>query len=150
MDALRWLLATLHLLALAIGFGAVWARARALRQRLDETGLRAVFIADGLWGLAALLWLVTGLWRAFGGVEKGTQYYLSNPVFHLKLTLFVVIFLLELPPMVGLIRWRIARQRGTPVDTARAPRYAKISSIQGVLLVLMVCAATAIARGFRF
>ena len=62
----RWLLAAIHLLALGIGLGAVWVRARALRGSPDESALRRALTADGVWGLAALLWLSTGLWRLFG------------------------------------------------------------------------------------
>jgi putative membrane protein len=60
----RWFLAALHLLALGFGLGAVWARARGLRGELEETGLRRVFYADPWWGIAALLWIATGLVRA--------------------------------------------------------------------------------------
>src|SRR5688500_1543073 len=73
---LRWLLAAFHLLALGIGLGAVVTRAFALRSPFSASRLPSVFLADTLWGLAALLWFGTGLWRAFGGVEKGTAYYL--------------------------------------------------------------------------
>lgn len=50
---LRWLVASLHLIALPIGFGAVVVRGAALRGRLDKSGLDRVFRADTLWGLAA-------------------------------------------------------------------------------------------------
>jgi len=43
---IRWLLAALHLLALGIGLGAVWARGRALQADLDVSGLRRVVYAD--------------------------------------------------------------------------------------------------------
>ena len=33
----RWLLAAVHLLALGVGLGAVWARGRALAGELDTT-----------------------------------------------------------------------------------------------------------------
>ena len=66
----RWLAASFHLLALGIGLGAVWCRGRALRGPLDQPGLRRVFMADGAWGIAALLWLGTGLWRLLAGMEK--------------------------------------------------------------------------------
>src|SRR6266511_1832568 len=52
---IRWLLAALHLLALGIGLGAVWARGRALRDALDASGLRRAFHADAWWGIAAVL-----------------------------------------------------------------------------------------------
>jgi hypothetical protein len=43
---LRWLFAALHLLALGVGLGTVWARERALRGELDQAGLLRVFSAD--------------------------------------------------------------------------------------------------------
>jgi hypothetical protein len=45
----RWLFAALHLLALGIGLGAVWARGRGLQGELDETGLQRVFYTDTWW-----------------------------------------------------------------------------------------------------
>lgn len=68
-----WVLASVHLLALGIGLGAVFTRARSLQTVRQRPRLRTIFLADAFWGLAAILWLGTGLWRAFGGVEKGTQ-----------------------------------------------------------------------------
>ena len=62
---LRLLVAWLHLLALPIGLGAVWARSRALRVVRSSADLPRVFSADSVWGIAAALWLVTGLMRVF-------------------------------------------------------------------------------------
>lgn len=68
---IRWLFAALHLLALGIGLGAVWTRGRALRGELNTAGLLRVLAADTWWGIAALVWVATGLVRAFAGLEKG-------------------------------------------------------------------------------
>ncbi len=65
------LVSALHLLALALGLPGMVLRGRALRGPLDAAGLGRRFAADSAWGLAALLWLGTSLWRAFGGLEKG-------------------------------------------------------------------------------
>ena len=144
----RWLFAAVHLLALGIGLGAVWARGRALRQPLDDAGLRRVFAADTWWGIAALLWIGTGLVRAFGGLEKGSDYYLHNHLFWAKMALLGLILLLELGPMVALVRWRVAiAQRRSP-DTRAAAAFARISTVQALLVVLMVLAATGMARGY--
>ena len=147
---LRWLLASLHLLALPIGLAAVWTRGRALRAVRHSDGLNDVFRADNAWGLAAVLWLATGLWRLLGATEKATSYYLHDRVFYTKVALFLLILLLELAPMATLIRWRIALRRGAPVDTSRAPAFARISQIQAALVLLMVFLATALARGFFY
>jgi len=143
-----WLVAAVHLLALPLGMAAVWARALALSGPLDAAGLRRVFVADNLWGLAAALWLGTGIWRAFGGIEKGALYYMGNPVFHLKMGLFLLVLALEIWPMVTLIRWRIRTGRGLAVDTGRARLFARLSQVEAAVVVAIVLAATALARGF--
>jgi putative membrane protein len=144
---LRAVIAALHLLALGIGLGAIVARARALRAPLDASRLSGVFLADTLWGLAALLWITTGLWRAFGGLEKGSAFYLGSTAFWVKMTLLGLILLLEVWPMVTLIRWRIAHARGGLVDLHPAPALMRISVAQTILVVAMVFVATAMARG---
>jgi len=143
----RWLAASLHLLALGIGLGAVWGRGRALRAPLDAGALRQVFFTDSVWGIAALLWIGTGLWRLLGGLEKGTGYYLQNRLFLVKMALLALVLLLEIRPMIALIRWRVTVSRGETPDTRNASLFARISFLQAGLVVLMVFAATAMARG---
>jgi len=145
---IRWLVAAVHLLALGIGLGSVWARGRALRQAPDVGAIRRALAADAAWGIAALLWVSTGLWRAFGGLEKGSAYYLANHVFWGKMALFLVITAMEIPMAVALGRWRTRLKRGEAVDTARAGTFATLSTVQAALVVAMVFAATAMARGF--
>lgn len=144
---LRLVLAGLHLLALGIGLGAVWARGRALRGRLDAEGLRRVFVADGWWGVAAVLWIATGLWRLFGGTEKDTGYYLGNHVFWLKMLLLVGILSMEVRPMLTLMRWRGRLAAGEVPDTGSAGRLARLSDAQAVTVAVMVFVSVAIARG---
>jgi putative membrane protein len=145
---IRWLIATVHLLTLPLGLAAIFARSRALYATRSADDLHRVFVADNLWGLAAALWIGTGLLRVFAGLEKGSEYYLHNHVFYAKMGLFLVVFLLEIRPMITLIRWRGALRRGVAVDTAPAVGLAHISHIQAALVVLIVFAATALARGF--
>jgi putative membrane protein len=144
---LRWSFAAVHLLALGIGLMGVWMRGRTLREGLDPASLRRAFFFDTLWGVAAVLWLVTGLWRAFSSLEKGSSYYLSSTAFWVKMGLLGLVLALEVWPMVTLIRWRLQLGRGATVDTGPAEAIATISLIQTVLTVLMVLAATAMARG---
>jgi putative membrane protein len=85
--------------------------------------------------------------RVFGGFEKGADYYLHEPLFHVKMTLLVVILVLEVPSMLALMRWRAALRKKAPPDLRRARYYARLSVIQSVVLILMVFAATGMARG---
>ena len=149
---LRITLAALHLLALGIGLGAVIARGTALREPPSNAALRRAFRSDNLWALAAFLWLSTGLWRWLDGVEKPAGYYLSNPVFHAKLGLFVVIIALELWPIITLVRWRRTFAAGESAERLMASgagrRIATISHIEALLVVAIVFLAVAMARGY--
>ena len=86
---LRYFLAVLHLLTFGLGTYSCWARASSLKMLKNESDLPAVFRADNLWGVAAFLWLATGTWRAFGGIEKGTSFYLHDTAFIVKMSLFL-------------------------------------------------------------
>ena len=147
---LRWIVATLHLIALGIGLGAIFMRARSLRSPMDGSRVGGVLHADTLWGLAAVLWISTGLWRAFGGLEKGSDHYLQSGAFRIKMTLLALILVLEVWPMITLLRWRIARGRGDTPDLHAAPALARISRVQLILVIAMVFAATAMARGLGY
>jgi putative membrane protein len=54
---------------------------------------------------------------------------------------------LEIRPMLTLIRWRRQVGMGAAPQTGIAGGLARISFIQAALVVLMVLAATAMARG---
>lgn len=144
---IRWTVAALHLLGLGLGLGAIWSRRRALQNPSDPVNLKRALYADTLWGIAALVWISTGLARAFAGLEKGSAYYLANEAFWLKMGLLALVLILEIWPMVTLIRWRIQLSRGETIDTRNAGRFARISALQAVLVVAMVFAATAMSRG---
>jgi len=141
------IVSALHVLALAIGLPSVYSRGRALKGPLDAAGLKRLFTADGVWGIAAVVWIATGLLRAFGGLEKGTQFYLTSPLFWVKMTLFVLILLLEIWPMVTFIRWRMAAGRGVEPNTSRARELFLVNHIEMALVVLMVFVASFMARG---
>ncbi len=141
------LAATLHLLALGIGLGAIWGRYKALKGPLDDAGIRRVLVNDTWWGVASLLWIGTGLWRALGPVAKTWTVYKVNLLFHAKMGVFLLVFVLEIGVMITLIRWRIARKRGQAPNLSRARRHAAISLVQAHLIVLMVFMAALIARG---
>lgn len=142
------IVSALHVLALALGLPSVFLRGRALRGPLDDQGLRRLFAADTVWGVAAVLWISTGLLRAFGGLEKGSPFYLTSPLFWVKMALFAAVLLLEIWPMVTFIRWRRARRRREAPDTRRARSLYVVNHLEMGLVVVMVFVASFMARGF--
>lgn len=149
---LRITLASAHLLALAIGMMAVVMRGSALKEPPGIASLRRGLRMDAIWGIAAVLWVVTGLWRLFGETEKPSAYYFANMWFHAKMGLFVLIVALEISPMLTLTRWRkLLRSGADPASfmtQAVGKRIAIIGHVQATLALAMIVAATAMARGF--
>ena len=142
------IVSALHVLALALGLPSVYLRGRALKGPLDRDGLRRLLAADTVWGIAAGLWIATGVLRAFGGLEKGSQFYLQSPLFWTKMALFATVIILEIWPMVTFIRWRGALRRGQTPDTSRARALYLVNHVEMGLVVLIVFVASFMARGF--
>jgi putative membrane protein len=145
-------LSALHVLALALGFASVFARGLRLRdlRRAPEDGaaLRQLFRADSLWGLAALLWISTGLLRVFGRLEKTPDFYLRNGFFWVKMGLFALVLVLEIFPMITFIRWRLAKSRGiAPVAGAGLPRLIALNDAEVAIIILIPFVAALMARG---
>jgi putative membrane protein len=153
---LMWIsswIASLHFLAVAIGFGSVFMRGRyfkALADSPDDDGnLRRLLIADNFWGIAAVLWLISGLLRAFGGLEKGSDFYLHNVFFYMKIALFAVVLMIEIPIMVTLIKVRLNKltQPQIPVPVATLKHFRRMNHFEALLILIILFVASAMARG---
>jgi len=148
----RAVLSALHVLALALGLGAVVARGQRLRDLSrtpeDDRALRRLFGADSLWGLAAVLWIVTGLGRVFGRLEKEPDFYLRNGFFWVKMGLFALVLALEIRPMVTLLRWRAAKSKaGVLVREANIAALIALNNAEIAVVLLIPFVAALMARG---
>jgi putative membrane protein len=143
------LVSAVHIFAVVLGLSSVFLRGRALKGPLDDAGLRRLFATDTVWGIAAALFIVTGLLRAFAGLEKGTAFYLASHLFWTKMTLFALIVALEIWPMITFIRWRGIVRRGGRPDTSGARTLYIVTHAQMALAGVTVFVASFMARGFR-
>jgi putative membrane protein len=88
----------------------------------------------------------------FGHTEKPTAYYWDNHWFLLKMGLFILIVLLEIGPMLALIRLRKGLRLGAAPEILVPPsmgrQVAVIGHIQATLGLVMIFAAVAMARGY--
>jgi putative membrane protein len=140
------LLSAIHLLTLALGLGGVIIRGRALARPLDDAGWKQLLAADTAWGVAAFLWIASGLGRVFFG-GKEPAFYWRNGFFWMKLGLFALVFALELGPMVTFIRVRTAQKRGAALPAFSLAAYRRINTIEAALVVAIVFVAAFMARG---
>lgn len=109
---------------------------------------RRLAAADRWYGLFAGALLVVGGIRA-ASFEKGWAYYAGNGVFHLKLTLFLVMGLLSIYPTIRFIRWRPDLQAGRAPQMSESQYrlVARCLAAQMLLLLVLLLAASLMAHG---
>jgi putative membrane protein len=146
---LEALLAYAHLLAILtlvvfISSEAALCRAEWLNARTVER-LRKV---DMIYGIAAAAVLLTGLARIWWGI-KGSGWYWTNGLLHLKLALFVAVALMSIKPTLMFRRWlKQLKAGGTLPDESEVRTARKWVMIQAHLIALIPLAAVFLARGF--
>lgn len=142
-------IAWLHYLFIMLMMGSLMIEFFLLRQKLDEARIKSLALADLLYGITALLVLLSGLLR-FMYFGKGSDYYLVNPVFHIKLTLFILVGLLSVYPTVHFLRWRKAiRNDSAFLPEARmAKRFGMIVAIEILVVALIPLLAVLVNRGY--
>ena len=146
---LEAILACIHLLALLTMVVFLSSEAALCRMEwMNAAVVKRLARLDMIYGIAALAMLATGLARVFLG-PKGAGWYVSQPLFHLKMTLFVLAFLLSLKPTVVFRRWsRQLRDNGTlPAESEVLPTR-KWVMWQAHLIPVIAAVAVFYARGW--
>ena len=131
-----------------VAFGALVIEAFTLQRELSLKETRTIVFADAAYGLSATVVLITGVLRVlyFG---KGTEYYLHNPVFYIKIALFVIIGTLSLYPTFSFLRWIKPLQESKPpeLEALMVDRLRAIVIIELVGFSLIPLFAAMMARG---
>jgi putative membrane protein len=145
---LEAVLAYLHIAAILMVTVFLTSQAALLRTEwLNAAAVRRLARVDLVYGIAALVLLATGFARTAWGI-KGFGWYWSQPLLHLKVTLFVVIGLMSIVPTLRYRRWVKALDagQGLPAEAdVRATR--KLVMWEAHLLVLVPIFAVCLARG---
>jgi putative membrane protein len=146
---LEAILAYLHLLAILTMVVFMASEAALCRvEWLNRAVVERLARVDRVYGFAALAVLATGIARTWWGV-KGTAWYWTNPLLHLKLGLFILIGLISIFPTRSYMRWgRSLRASGALPLEADIRRTRRLVMIEAHLLALIPLAAVFLARGF--
>ena len=147
---LEAVLASLHLVAILTLVVFMSSQAALCRiEWLNAKVVERLVRLDAIYAGAAVAVLATGVARTIWGV-KGTAWYWTNPLLHIKLTLFVVVALLSIGPTRSYLRWRKRlRADGTLPTEAEVRKTRKLVMIEAHLIALVPLAAVFLARGFR-
>ena len=93
----------LHFLGLIGMFAGLVAQHLTIQEKVSARVMRKLVRIDGVYGLSAVVVLLTGLSMWFW-VGKPASFYTGNGLFHLKVTAFVLVALLSIYPTVYFIR----------------------------------------------
>ena len=119
-----------------------------LRKELPGDLVRRMQGIDRWYGIVAGLVIASGLGRLFLGL-KGAAFYQHNPVFWLKMGLFVAVALISIGPTVAYVRWNGRRLTDGSVvlEGAELARLRSLLWLQVGLFALIPLCATFMARG---
>ena len=98
--------AYVHYLGIVLCFGALIYERIILKQKLTKKETISIIIADVIYGSAGLAILITGILRVkyYG---QGGEFYIGNPIFWVKISLFIIVGLISLYPTITYILWAI-------------------------------------------
>ena len=145
------LMAYFHYSAIFLLFAFLTVEVMLLRNPLDAATVRLLVRVDRWYFAAAILTLVSGLMRFFWGV-KGAGFYTANPMFHIKVTLFVAIGILSILPTLQFIRWakKLAADAPFEAPEAERKRARRLVMVEIHLATILPLLAVFMARGIGF
>ena len=132
-----------HLIVFAL-FGILAAELISVKRGMSADSVAKVAAVDLGYGALAGVILIVGFTRAILAA-KGWAYYSHNGFFWAKITTFVLVGLLSVPPTLKFIQWQ--RAGGSPADqdvrSVRSFLYVELA-----LFALLPIFAAAMARGY--
>ncbi len=132
----------LHLFAVLVLAGTLIIENIAIAKTVGKEDIRQLLKVDAVYGLSAIIVLLCGL-ALWLWVGKPSAFYNSNPIFHAKLSLFVLVGLLSIYPTVFFMK-----QRKTDSDTIAVPAgVVRVLRIELALLAVIPLLAFLMARG---
>ncbi|MDH3914931.1 MAG: DUF2214 family protein [Chromatiales bacterium] len=140
-----------HYLGIMLLLAALVGEHLLLSGELDAGRGRQLVITDVIYVVAVALVLVSGLLRLsyFG---KGLAFYTSNPLFHVKMTLFVIAAILSVYPTVQIRGMRPAVRSGQApgLGAGMIRRLKLLVRVELMLIASIPLLAVLMGRGFGY
>ena len=142
------LVAYVHYLGIILCFGALIYERIILKINLSKNEFISIILADVVYGIAGLAILITGILRVkyFG---QGGEFYTSNPIFWIKVSLYIFIGLLSLYPTITYVLWAIplSKNKLPVVSENLVKRFKLIITTELVGFTVIPFFATLMSRG---
>ena len=142
-------LAALHLVAILTLVVFLSSQAALCRMEwLNAAVVERLVRLDIIYQTTAAVLLASGLARIFWGI-KGASWYATQPMLHIKVTLFVVMLLLSISPSLAFRRWRRnLRANGALPGADEVNKARRLVMVQSHVLPVVAVIAVFWARGW--
>jgi len=146
---LEAVLAALHLVAILTFVVFLSSQAALCRMEwMNAAVVERLARLDVIYSVAAVVMIASGLARLFWGI-KGLSWYVSQPLFHIKITIVVVMAILSIWPSIMFRRWRGSlRATGALPDALEVKKVRRLVMIQSHVLPVVAVIAVFWARGW--
>jgi putative membrane protein len=136
----------LHFLSIFTIVAALSGEHLLLKDQLSRKEIRRISILDTIYGISALTLLLAGL-SLWLWVGKPAEFYSKNWIFHLKLTLFIIIGLLSIYPTIFFLKQR----KGDEEEKVDVPKRVKMMiRLELLLLFIIPLLASLMAKGIGY
>lgn len=141
--ALEILIRYLHFISLMLLVAAVIGQQYSLKKQMKRSEIARVQTLDILYAVMVVIVLATGFAQWFW-IGKPAEFYASNPVFHAKVSLFLLVGVISAYPSVFFGK----HKKGDPDEVLDIPSSISWSiRAELVLLAIMPLLATLMAKG---
>jgi putative membrane protein len=140
--------AYLHFLGIMTLMATLLAEHVTLHPHMTRLHIQRLAMIDLFYGIAAGIVFLTGLLR-FAYFGKGIHFYVGNPLFYVKVGMFLLVALISIYPTVQFLSyWKMLKQDQMPaVDTQRVTRLRSVIRLELGLLLVIPLLAVLMARG---
>ena len=141
----------LHYIGIMSLMGALITEHVVLKPGIKKTEIKSLAMVDLIYGISAAIVLITGLLRWFVVNPKGAEFFTKNPLFHTKLTLFVVIVILSVFPTMKFLKWKKKSKLDDNFqpDNKAVKKQLMFIRIELLLMAIIPLLAVMIAAGVR-
>lgn len=140
------ILAFVHYVTFSILVACLVTEWMLLEKTMPASNAWRIKRADLAFGVSAGVMAASGIVRLYH--EKGPDYYTHNPIFWIKISLFVIIGLISITPTLHYLRWKPQVNAAFEIDERDYNRIRFCLWAQLLLLPFIPLCAVLMARGF--
>jgi putative membrane protein len=141
----------LHYIGIMALMGALITEHVLLKPGISKEQVKSLALVDLIYLISAGIVLITGLLRWFLVDVKGAEFFTKNPLFHIKVTLFVVIVIISIFPTIKFLKWRKEAKQNDSIAIADKDikKQLMLIRIELLLVAIIPLLAVMVAGGIR-